>query len=117
MLGGFNGQESLSSAECYDPLTNQWTLLQPMRECRSGVGVVAHRGCVYAAGGFNGTRRLNSVERYDPDEDEWRPLSPMLNARSNFAMTVSGDLPLCGRHLNTLLTNRLKLFLIVDSGT
>lgn len=88
-MGGFNGQESLSSTECYDPSTNQWTLVKPMRDRRSGVGVVAHCGLIYAAGGFNGTRRLRSLVRYNPDTDEWTTLHSMLNARSNFAMTVS----------------------------
>ena len=50
MMGGFNGQESLNSVEYYNPNTNQWTMVRPMKDRRSGVGVSAHRGQLYAAG-------------------------------------------------------------------
>ena len=50
IMGGFNGQESLNSVEYYDPATNQWTMVRPMRDRRSGVGVATHRGVLYAAG-------------------------------------------------------------------
>ncbi|XP_070192380.1 kelch-like protein 10 [Littorina saxatilis] len=110
-MGGFNGQESLNSVEYYDPASDQWTMVRPMRDRRSGVGVATHRGVLYAAGGFNGTRRLASMERYDPDTDDWRPLPPMLNARSNFAMTMAEDQILViggygGRHT----TARVELY-------
>jgi kelch-like protein 10 len=50
ICGGFNGQECLSSAEVFDPDTRQWTLLNPMRNRRSGIGVIAYHGCIYALG-------------------------------------------------------------------
>jgi kelch-like protein 10 len=46
ICGGFNGQECLNSAEYYDPQTSQWSVLAPMRNRRSGVGIVAHAGKV-----------------------------------------------------------------------
>ena len=50
IMGGFNGQESLNSVEYFDPVNNQWTMIRPMRDRRSGVGVASHRGVLYAAG-------------------------------------------------------------------
>lgn len=38
ICGGFDGQECLQTAEYYNPITNQWTMIQPMRSRRSGVG-------------------------------------------------------------------------------
>ena len=38
ICGGFDGHECLQTAEYYNPITNQWTLIQPMRSQRSGVG-------------------------------------------------------------------------------
>lgn len=38
ICGGFDGQECLHTAEYYNPITNQWTLIQPMQNRRSGVG-------------------------------------------------------------------------------
>uniref|UniRef100_A0A672G8Q6 Uncharacterized protein n=1 Tax=Salarias fasciatus TaxID=181472 RepID=A0A672G8Q6_SALFA len=37
-LGGYDGQMHLDSAEHYQPESNQWTLIAPMRERRSGAG-------------------------------------------------------------------------------
>ena len=38
ICGGFDGQECLQTAEYYNPITNQWTMIQPMRSRRRGVG-------------------------------------------------------------------------------
>jgi len=38
ICGGFDGQECLQTAEYYNPVTNQWTMIQPMHSRRSGVG-------------------------------------------------------------------------------
>lgn len=32
-VGGYDGQNFLNTVECYDPLTNQWSVLNPMT-CR-----------------------------------------------------------------------------------
>lgn len=60
IVGGFNGQEVLSSAEVFDPATRQWSSLRGLRSPRSGVSLVAYRDCLYALGGFNGYSRLNT---------------------------------------------------------
>lgn len=104
ICGGFDGQECLQTAEYYNPTTNQWTMIPPMRSQRSGVGqsplpvlredsslnsgVIAYRGSVYAIGGFNGTARLNTGERYNPVMNSWRPIADMFHPRSNFAIEV-----------------------------
>lgn len=107
ICGGFDGQECLQTAEYYNPITNQWTLIQPMRNRRSGVGesfrwdegfsfltyldkgVIAYRDAVYAIGGFNGTARLSTGERYNPSMNTWRPITDMFHPRSNFAIEVN----------------------------
>lgn len=40
-IGGFNGDERLTSIECYHPENNAWTILPPMKTGRSGAGVAA----------------------------------------------------------------------------
>ena len=94
ICGGFNGQECLSSAEMYDPEIRQWTLLNPMRNRRSGIGVISYHGCIYALGGFNGITRMNTGERYCPHTRQWTPIPEMYSPRSNFATEVkSASLP------------------------
>lgn len=47
ICGGFNGEESLQTGECYDPETNQWTKIASMGTHRAGLGVAAYVGHVY----------------------------------------------------------------------
>ena len=61
ICGGFNGHECLSSAEVYAPSINQWTVIQGMRNRRSGIGAIALDGMVYAVGTL--TRRT-AVQRH-----------------------------------------------------
>lgn len=51
-MGGFNGTECMNTAECYNPDTNQWTGIAPMRNRRSGIGIIAHRNQIFAIGEF-----------------------------------------------------------------
>ena len=101
IAGGFNGQECLNTAECFDPKTRQWTMIAPMRNRRSGIGVVAHDGCVYAVGGFNGITRMNNGEKYSPATNAWTNITEMYSPRSNFGIEV-GRRPLHPTGLGSL---------------
>ncbi|KPP56375.1 hypothetical protein Z043_126011 [Scleropages formosus] len=92
ICGGFNGNECLSTAEHYNPESNQWTLIAPMRSPRSGVGVIAYGEQVYAVGGFDRANRLQNAEAYNPSTDSWRAVPTMFNPRSNFGIEVMDDL-------------------------
>ncbi|GFT07690.1 kelch-like protein 10 [Trichonephila clavipes] len=95
IAGGFNGTQVLDSAECYDPTTDEWTLIPNMNTPRSGVKAVAFRNYLYVIGGFNGSNRLSTgtlVERYDKVTKMWTFVSPMLGPRSNFATAIINDL-------------------------
>ena len=48
VCGGNNGTEFLQTVECYDPDTNQWTVLAPMTTRRKGLSVVAYANQIYA---------------------------------------------------------------------
>ena len=37
-VGGYDGENRLSSVECYDPEHNQWTEVRAMNTMRSGAG-------------------------------------------------------------------------------
>lgn len=78
----------MNSGEVYDPETNQWTFIPPMNSSRSGLGVVAYEGEIYALGGFNGVARMNSAEKYCPRTNQWRPIAEFCSPRSNFAVKV-----------------------------
>lgn len=81
----------LTSVERYDKLTGNWERISDLNMPRSGLGVVAIGGKMYAIGGFDGKNYLNSVEEYDPKADTWKIISPMKQARrAHGAAAVNG---------------------------
>lgn len=49
--GGFDGSTGLNSAEVFDGIKNEWTLISSMSTRRSSVGVGVVNRKVYAVGG------------------------------------------------------------------
>lgn len=49
-LGGYDGLNRLNSAERYDPKTNQWTMIPPMKTQRSDAHACALGGKIYITG-------------------------------------------------------------------
>ncbi|CAI9549036.1 unnamed protein product [Staurois parvus] len=88
MRQGINMRKHESSVECWDPVTNTWTSVERMNECRSTLGTVVLAGELYALGGYNGQSCLQSVEKYIPKAKEWQPVAPMIKTRSCFAGAV-----------------------------
>lgn len=49
-LGGYDGKNRLDSAERYDPITNQWTLIPNMNCLRSDAHACTFNGKIYITG-------------------------------------------------------------------
>ncbi|XP_072285026.1 kelch-like protein 28 [Pyxicephalus adspersus] len=88
MRQGINYRKHESSVECWDPVTNTWTSVERMNECRSTLGTVVLAGELYALGGYDGQSCLQSVEKYIPKAKEWQHVAPMIKTRSCFAGAV-----------------------------
>ncbi|NWT59805.1 KLH20 protein, partial [Erythrocercus mccallii] len=90
-VGGRDDTTELSSAERYDPKTNQWSSdVAPTSTCRTSVGVAVLGGYLYAVGGQDGVSCLNIVERYDPKENKWTRVASMSTRRLGVAVAVLG---------------------------
>ena len=61
VCGGYDGVSSLSSVECYDPVTDHWTMVSHMTRHRSASGVTVFDGQIYALGGHDGLSIFDSV--------------------------------------------------------
>jgi hypothetical protein len=105
------------TVEEYDPLTNTWRELAPLREARSyGTATVLADGEVFVDGGEHQISRLvvlhldgqghtsyhtnivpwigdgvTSAEQYDPTANRWVSLAPMAQARSAQTTTLLDD--------------------------
>lgn len=106
-IGGYDGNVRHSSAECYHPENDEWTMIAPMHTPRSGAGmflcifsqvyivliffiagVAAINQYIYVIGGYDGSKQLATVERYDTENDKWEFVSKMKIARSALSVTV-----------------------------
>ena len=77
-----NGASNVeSSVECYDPSTNLWENVAPLRTQRYACGLAAVNGKLYIAGGSYSDGRLeraeSSVDCYDPSSNRWYAVAPM----------------------------------------
>ncbi|MDR2700186.1 MAG: hypothetical protein LBC12_05190 [Nitrososphaerota archaeon] len=79
---------AFNSVSASELVENSWTTKTPMSQARSGLGVVAVDGQIYAIGGFgvNGYTGIN--ERYDTKIDAWITLKPMSTPRGYFAIVT-----------------------------
>jgi hypothetical protein len=80
-------------AETSNQSTDSWSTKAPMHEARSGLGVIAVDGKIYAIGGtssnyYSLTNVLKTNEQYDPVNDTWTYKTPMPTARAYFAIAA-----------------------------
>ncbi|MDX8031606.1 kelch repeat-containing protein [Lentzea sp. BCCO 10_0856] len=93
-IGGENDDfDTRSSAERYDPHTDTWTRIAPMRETRAFFGIAVVRHDIAVVGGYtqvgDKSTFLDTIEIYDVREDRWRTIETRLPQRrvSLFAAT------------------------------
>jgi len=69
-VGGAVGN-STDETERYHVPTDTWHSCADLNTARSGLGVAAYGGMLYAFGGNSSGSYQSSIERYDPGADEW----------------------------------------------
>lgn len=85
-IAGQDENKVMHTVECYDIMSNEWGMRQPLSR-----HVYGHAGCVcsgkiYVSGGqvFAGTWK--KLFAYGPEEDTWEERAPMLQNRLNHVM-------------------------------
>ncbi|KAK1329303.1 hypothetical protein QTO34_011484 [Cnephaeus nilssonii] len=82
--GGYNREECLRTVECYDPHTDHWSFLAPMRTPRARFQMAVLMGQLFVVGGSNGhSDDLSCGEMYDPNIDDWIPVPELRTNRCN----------------------------------
>ena len=92
-MGGRDDSTELSSAECFDPESNQWSPVVAMNSRRSGVGLAVVNGQLFAVGGFDGTTYLKTIEVLDSN-NQWKIYGGMNYRRLGGGVGVV-KVPLC----------------------
>lgn len=96
--GGYNREECLRTVECYDPHTDHWSFLAPMRTPRARFQMAVLTGQLYVVGGSNGhSDDLSCGEMYDPNIDDWTPVPELRTNRCNAGVcALNGKLYIVG---------------------
>ena len=96
VVGGYSREEggrwsdshSLTTVQCYNTYNEEWMQLASMTSARSGHGVCAVNGLVYAIGGENDSLIFDGGEVYDAAQNEWTPIAPMTSPRCGLGVAV-----------------------------
>lgn len=97
VIGGYDGNMYLQSAERYDPREGFWTQLPRMRTRRGSHSVVVLGDSLHALGGLNRNTTFSSVEIFDTRANSWRRGSPLSVPRAHgCAVTLDGNAYLIG---------------------
>jgi N-acetylneuraminic acid mutarotase len=109
-VGGFTANVhagALAVAFEYDPATDKWRILAPMKTPRGSVGLAASGGKLYAIGG-RGVDKVTVAtnEAWDPASDKWTERAPLPKARDHLAViAVDGLIHAIGGRFNTPAEN------------
>ncbi|CAE7235462.1 klhl3 [Symbiodinium natans] len=98
LLGGRDGQHQwLKHVQSFDPSSQTWQDLPPLREPRAALAAATLGGKIFVVGGYDGSSVLCSVEIFDPAEGSWSSGPRLGRARnSHVAEAVSGRLYVLG---------------------
>ncbi len=93
VIGGFVGgkvhNDGQDTAFEYDPTSDTWRILAPMKGGRGSVSAVALDGKIHALGGRDATgTTLARHEVYDPATNSWTELAPFSKPRDHMAAAV-----------------------------
>jgi N-acetylneuraminic acid mutarotase len=95
LIGGFVGggvhRDGQNTAFEYDPGSDTWRILAPMKVGRGSVGVAVLDGKIHAIGGRSpdNTKTVDTHEVYDPATNTWKDLASLPKARDHAAATAA----------------------------
>lgn len=96
---GEDGEEDEEDAtgERYDPESDSWEYIAPLRGCRSQHAGAALNNYLYVSGGLENHRVLTSFCRYNTTFGFWEELTPLLTPRADHVMLAIYDkIYVCG---------------------
>ena len=77
--------------EMYDPVSNTWTVKEPMLSKRSGFASTSADGKIFIFGGEGVGETLGTVEKYDPLTDTWTKELSMPSKRIGLEAVTVGN--------------------------
>lgn len=72
-----HGGRRCDTAQRYNPSTNSWTVVAPLKRRKSSVCLVSDTHYLYCIGGLADDGFLSDVDRYDPKLNVWTQMAPI----------------------------------------
>ena len=97
-VGGGTHKDGQDVAYEYDPATDTWRVLAPLKAGRGSIGVAALDGKLHAIGGRLPTgKTVATHDVYDPATNKWSEAAPLPKARDHVAIgVVDGKIHVAG---------------------
>ena len=117
VIGGENIHGVLSDVEKYDPVTDTWEAVAPMKIRRVGHGAAVVNGCIYVFGGNFWGDFLTSCEKYDPVTDTWTSIADMPGGElaSMVCVSLAGHVYLAGGYDGEYAFSRFERYDLATS--
>jgi N-acetylneuraminic acid mutarotase len=75
IIGGFDGNRSIASVECYDTVFNQWTIYPNIHKRRSSCLSLFCDKKIYVVGGVAKSRLIKEIEEFDLQTGCWKVIT------------------------------------------
>ena len=85
LIGGYDGNRSLSSVERFDFLTKKWENMKPMLDRRTSLNaitIIDKDPSIYVIGGIKNNHLMNSVDMYNIRSNQWTRHGELMYGRS-----------------------------------
>ncbi|MEA2903419.1 MAG: hypothetical protein QOI12_806 [Alphaproteobacteria bacterium] len=118
-VGGGTHRDGQNSVFEYDPASDTWRILAPMKAGRASVGVAVIDGKIHAIGGRSPDNNVTVAthEVYDPATNAWKDLAPLPKARDHSAaVAAEGKIYFAGGRFGAS-TERTDMMDIYDPKT
>lgn len=71
VAGGEVNQRSTNAVEVYNPKSDEWKQLAPLKNPRCSFALIQSYGFLFAIGGQNGAEHYTVIEKYHPWKNCW----------------------------------------------
>lgn len=108
----WSDSRTISQVDCYDTFLRLWRTAPPLRTARSGCGVIAADGAIYAVGGESDSLIYDSTERFEPGlSSRWRTFESMTTPRCGAGIcTVGTSLYVFGGWVGSVIGNSVEVY-------
>ena len=90
-VGGYHGNDAVSTVEAFDTALQKWSTLPSMPTARGFLAVGVAGNTLYAVGGVEVDNDVSTVEAFDTASQKWSTLPSMPTARNALAVDVVGN--------------------------